>query len=238
MDVHTHLFPAQFGKLNLYGIDEILTYHYLIAELFRYAKISPEYFWNLSKTAQADLIWQTLFVENSPLSEATCGVITVLDAFGLETRAQNLSEIRRFFQTANVSEHLENVLKIARVSDVVMTNDPFDKLEIEVWESEKTIDSRFHAALRMDRLLNNWENSSKQLENFGYQIDDNLNDQTVCEIRRFLDRWIELMKPLYMAVSLPDDFTFPAANERDRRLPGDRSCSLDRGHDAVLLAMR
>jgi len=69
-----------------------LTYHYLVAETFRSTAISPEAFWQLSKAQQADLVWQTLFVENSPLSEATCGVITVLNAFGLDTNAENEEE--------------------------------------------------------------------------------------------------------------------------------------------------
>ena len=34
-DIHTHLFSPPFGDLLLWGIDELLTYHYLIAEVFR-----------------------------------------------------------------------------------------------------------------------------------------------------------------------------------------------------------
>ena len=216
VDIHTHLFSPEFGAMNLFGIDEILTYHYLVAELFRFTPILPEEFWNLSKTAQADLIWRKLFVENTPLSEAARGVITILNALELDARAENLSEIRRFFQTREVSEHFDRILKIAGISDVVMTNDPFHAQEIETWQSGKAIDSRFHAALRLDRLLNEWEIAAEQLENFGYKIDRRLNDQTVAEIRRFLDRWITLMKPLYMAVSLPDDFNYRATDDRNR----------------------
>ena len=40
---------------------------------------------------------------------------------------------------------------MSRVSDVVMTNDPFDAQEARVWESGAALDARFHAALRMDR---------------------------------------------------------------------------------------
>ena len=36
IDVHTHLCPASFGHLLLRGIDELLTYHYLIAETLRW----------------------------------------------------------------------------------------------------------------------------------------------------------------------------------------------------------
>jgi hypothetical protein len=34
IDVYTHLFPPEFGGLFLYRIDELLIYHYLIAETF------------------------------------------------------------------------------------------------------------------------------------------------------------------------------------------------------------
>ena len=56
IDIHTHLFAPDFGKLGLWGIDELLTYHYLEAELFRSSSISPERYWKLSKREQADEI--------------------------------------------------------------------------------------------------------------------------------------------------------------------------------------
>jgi hypothetical protein len=37
VDLHTHLFPPSHGQLMLWGIDELLTYHYLIAEYFQTA---------------------------------------------------------------------------------------------------------------------------------------------------------------------------------------------------------
>ena len=100
MDVHTHLFPPEFNRLCLFGIDELLTYHYLTAEAFRSAKIPHDRFWRMSKTDQADLVWKTLFVDNVPTSEATRGVISVLGAFGIDTRARDLKEAREFFTTS------------------------------------------------------------------------------------------------------------------------------------------
>ena len=87
IDVHTHTFMPSLGKLGLWGIDELLTYHYLEAELFRSADIKPNEYWQLAQRDKADLIWRTLFVENAPVSEATRGVIAVLDAFGLLRQA-------------------------------------------------------------------------------------------------------------------------------------------------------
>lgn len=81
IDMHTHLFAPALGKLGLWGIDDLLTYHYLEAEFFRSSDIIPERYWNLSKREKADAIWQVLFIENTPISEATRGIITVLKAF-------------------------------------------------------------------------------------------------------------------------------------------------------------
>jgi hypothetical protein len=216
IDIHTHLFAPAFGEMGLSGIDELLTYHYLIAETFRSSDVSSERFWQMNKMEQADLIWQTLFVENTPLSEAARGVVTILSAFGLDPAARNLMEARAFFRSQNILEHLDRVLDLARVSDVVMTNDPFDESEVRVWERSAGFDSRFHAALRMDRLLNDWQGASAKLERLGYTVDSAFTGETVGEVRRFLDKWIALTKPLYMAVSLPDDFRFPETNARDR----------------------
>ena len=202
MDVHTHLFPATFEGLCLFGLDELLTYHYLTAEAFRSTKISPEHFWPMSKTDQADLVWKTLFVESSPTSEAARGVISVLDAFGLDTRAPDLKEARAFFNSRSLPEHVDHVLDIARVSGVVMTNDPLDEAECRVWNGNISIDSRFKSSLRLDGLLNK----------------SDLQSASIPELRGLLDGWIKRISPVYMAVSLPPDFKFPADDSRDRLL--------------------
>src|SRR5690349_10409273 len=49
IDIHTHLFAPSLGKLGLWGIDELLTYHYLEAEFFRSSSSKPERYFSLSK---------------------------------------------------------------------------------------------------------------------------------------------------------------------------------------------
>lgn len=131
--MHTHLYPAAFGKIGLWRIDELLTYHYLEAEFFRHSDMTAEKYWTLSKPSQADAIWKTLFVDNTPISEATRGVIAVLNACGLSTDASDLIEARAFFAEQSPEAHIDNVLQMAGVSTVVMTNDPLDREEIPVW---------------------------------------------------------------------------------------------------------
>lgn len=215
IDMHTHLLAPQFGEMSLFGIDELLTYHYLIAETFRSSRVTPDQFWRLSSVEQANLVWQTLFVDNTPMSEATRGVVTVLNALGLDPNAPDLSEARAFFRSRSLTEHINFVLDLACVSDVVMTNDPFSVQESRVWETCADIDERFHAALRMDRLVNDWPHTAAKLAQSGYRIDAQGSGQTATEVRRFLGKWIAGMKPVCMAVSLPAEFKFPAEDERD-----------------------
>jgi hypothetical protein len=210
VDMHTHLYPAAFGKIGLWGIDELLTYHYLEAEFFRHSDMTPEKYWTLSKRAQADAIWKTLFVENTPISEATRGVIAVLNAFGLPTDASDLSEAREFFGEQSPEEHINNVLQMAGVSTVVMTNDPLDPEELPVWMKGVESDPRFQPVLRLDRILCDWSDPWEQLVSIGYNVDNRASAVCVSEIRRFLSDWHRRMRPIYMAVSLPDTFKFPA----------------------------
>lgn len=216
MDMHTHLFAPEFGELNLWGIDELLTYHYLVAELFRSSKITPTQFWSLAKPAQADLIWKTLFTGQTPLSEATQGVVTVLSALGLDARMKDLRAAREFFREQRAEDYIQRVMKLAGVSDIVMTNDPFDSKEAFVWQRETEIDNRFHAALRLDRMLNEWQEAMPQLKGAGYKVEADLSGDTITEARRFLDDRVSRIKPLYMAVSLPDDFAFPDKSLRHK----------------------
>ncbi len=209
VDMHTHLFAPQFGALNLSGVDELLTYHYLVAELFRSSDVKPEAFWERTKAEQADLVWEALFVRQTPLSEATRGVVAVLDALGLDTSAKDLREARAFYRDEPVGRLHERVLELSGVSDVVMTNDPFDEAEAALWESGLGADARYHAALRIDPLLMNWPDAAPRLAARGFDTRADPGGRSATEARRFLDGWVERMRPLYLAVSLPDDFNFP-----------------------------
>src|SRR5689334_18492678 len=97
VDIHTHLYDPAFKSLLLWGIDDLLVYHYLVAEVFRYLDLPYEKFWSLSKTAQADLIWDALFLKHSPISEACRGVLTTLHLLGLDVKKRDLPALREWF---------------------------------------------------------------------------------------------------------------------------------------------
>ncbi len=212
VDVHTHLFSRSFGKLLLWGIDELLTYHYLIAEVMRYTDMPYEHFWKMTKRQQADFVWDELFVKRVPVSEAARGVVTVLSAFGMDLSSKKLDVYRDYFAKYDVDEYIDIVLQKAHIDYLIMTNDPFDDTEREVWSGSYVKDERFKPALRLDQLVNGWHSVWGRLNAWGYKVKEVVDSDTLSEVRRFLREWIERMDPVYIAVSLPPDFTVSYSN--------------------------
>ena len=234
-DMHTHLYAPQYGKLLLRGIDELLTYHYLIAETMRWHENGAAEFWKLGKREQADLVWRKLFIEHSPVSEACRGVLTTLKRFGLNPGSRDLESYRRVYAGIDPFRHTDMVLNLANVDHAVMTNDPFDDEERPFWLAGVTPDPRFHAALRIDPLVNRYDAVAGRLREWGYDVGNEWSERTAGEVRRFLADWLGRMKPLYMAVSLPDDFVYPDDTVRTRVI---QDCILPLSREAnVPLAM-
>jgi hypothetical protein len=218
IDIHTHLFMPSLGELGLWGIDNLLTYHYLEAELFRFSNIQPSQYWQMPLRRKADTIWRTLFVENTPASEATRGVVAVLNAFGLPSQGGDLTEAREFFAAQDAESHIRHVFELAGISEAVMTNDPLDPQEAPAWQQGVQPHPLFHPVLRLDRILERWPEHWQELAAQGYEVDAQASGRSASEVRRFLAVWCERMRPVYMAVSLTDTFRFPEESVRARLL--------------------
>lgn len=210
LDIHTHLYDPKFGPRLLWGIDELLTYHYLVAESFRVHRMSFEKFWMMKKSEQADLIWKLLFIDNSPLSEACRGVLTVLNRLGLDVKARDLPALRKYFKTWTPERYVGHMMELANVERLLMTNNPFDEIERPLWMKGWRRDERFEAVLRLDDILISWpQRGVPVLREWGYDVSEDVNQRTLDEVRRYLHEWIVRMNPSYLAVSLPPDFSFP-----------------------------
>ena len=246
VDMHTHVYSPGFGTpvanaggaggtdprgLLLWGVDEVLTYHYLVAEVFRVVpatKLPYEQFWKMPKTAQADHIWQHLFVERSPVSEACRGVLTTLHRLGLDPGKSGLQKVRKWFASQTPDQYIDKVMDVANIQKITMTNNVFDDNERERWlrEPQKLIDPRFSPVLRFDTLLCDWPTAAQKLNAWGYKVTAPiavapggspglegsrcaLDTQTKSEIQRFLRDWIDRTQAIYCAVSLPPEFAFP-----------------------------
>ena len=215
IDVHTHLFPAGFGELALWGPDELITYHYLVSEAIRATHIKYIDFWAMDKTEQADFIFKSLFLDRVPLSEACRGVLTTFSELGIDLSSMNLNEFRNYFKDFTVDKYIDRVFEVAGIKNVVMTNDPFDKSETKFWNSELGKDKRFISSLRLDTLINDYQTARYELIKMGYNVGRSLNGIAKKEIRRFLIEKIKQTNAVYMAVSLPPEFLMPSNTTRD-----------------------
>jgi hypothetical protein len=220
-DLHTHCYTPKFGAsptpggLLLWGIDELVTYHYLIAEVYRIVPATTlpyEQFWKMSKQQQADHIWKHLFVERTPVSEACRGVITTITRLGLDPHEKSLDAYRRWFAQQNASGYIDKVMSLSNVDQITMTNPVFDDHERAMWERDANVgvDPRFKAVLRIDPLLRDWPTAARKLAEWGYKVTPQFNAATAAEVRRFLNDWIDKQKAIYVAVSLPPSFRYPA----------------------------
>jgi len=215
-DIHTHLYPPNFGGLLLRGVDDLLTYHYLAAETLRCAAVPPSRFWAMPKREQGDLVWRTLFIERSPLSEAARGVLTTLKLHGLDPNSRDLTAWRRHFESLDARAHTDIVFNAANVKTVIMTNDPFDHAERELWLKQGNSDRRFRADLRIDCLLNDWPAAQRTLQILGYAVSAEPDAATSAEVHRFLTEWATRLDALYLAASLEPAFRMPDAGTRGR----------------------
>jgi len=211
-DVHTHLFSPAHSDLLLWGVDELLTYHYLVAELFTIAPrtLTPAAFYAMPKSEQADLVWEYVFIGHGALSEAARGAITVLNRLGLDVGGRDLASIRKWFAEQNVNDYLAKVFELAGLDYAVMTNNPFVAEEVACWDEGLPVPACLRTALRIDPLTDNWAAAAKTMTDAGYDVQADGSGDSTANARRFLADWSAKLNPMYLAASMPNTFAYPA----------------------------
>jgi hypothetical protein len=240
IDMHTHLYPPSFGTpmggksgksdpagLLLWGVDELLTYHYLVAEVFRIVpatKLPYEQFWKMSKRQQADHIWKHLFVERAPISEACRGIPTSMQKLGLDTSDPTPDRWRAYFDAQDPSDYIDKVMQVSNVKSITMTNPVFDDNERERWLKNPNVgsDPRFRAVLRIDPLLRDWPTAAKKITSWGYAAEEAVSNKSIESAKKFLRDWLDKMKAIYIAVSLPPEWTYPANPTDPKAVAGQK----------------
>lgn len=182
-DIHTHLFPMSHKNFFLSGLDDILNYHYLTAEFLSSSGKSPKKFFLLSKRKKAELVWNYLFLQNSPVSEACRGVIKIMNFLKIsnyEDKNYNLV-LKKFNSKKNSTS---DILKKLKIKKIVMTNNPFDKDEWSLFENKNWNKNLFKSSIRLDDL---------------FSIKKKFHHN---QLKKFILKCIKTSNPLYFAISV------------------------------------
>lgn len=187
VDIHTHLFPSKFKSFYKTGIVDLLNYHYLTAELFASSKISPKRYYNLSEIEKAKIVWNQIFINQTPMSTSALGVLKVIQKHDINPNNLKFEELLKEFEENKLSEN--EIFEIAGIKKVVMTNNPFDKKELEILTNNK--DPKYLVSIRLDDFFDYKKNS---------KIMHELKIKKI-NIFTFLRQLIKKFKPKYFALS-------------------------------------
>ena len=198
-DIHTHLFPSKFKKFYNVGLIKLLNYHYLKAELFSLGKIKIEKFNKLSDREKALVVWNNLFLNRYPLSTATQGVLRILKVYGVNNLNQKFEKILRITNENQLSE--DDIFKVTNIKQVVMTNNPFDKKEKIILNSNK--DQKYLPSIRIDDLFVNTSNKKEFLSSINLANTQN-KKRAIKEIKKI----IKVNKPTYFSLSTENFIEF------------------------------
>ena len=139
--------------------------------------------------------WNELFDKRTPISEACKGVLTILSELSIDYMSKSFEEINSEYSKLNLSDL--QILKISKISQLVMTNNPFDKSEWKLFKNKNWDSNKYLASLRLDDII---INPTKCLEvskeSVAYFEDENNL------IIRYLDLVYQESQPVYAAMSL------------------------------------
>mmetsp|Transcript_58313 Transcript_58313/g.103599 ORF Transcript_58313/g.103599 Transcript_58313/m.103599 type:complete len:949 (+) Transcript_58313:80-2926(+) len=217
IDVHTHLFPASHGEtLMEYGIDAMLTYHYLVSEYLAKSSESPQDFFRYSRSRQAEHVWEGLFVKASPLSEPCRGVLTTLMALGLkeELARRDLAAIRQWYKGQDAEMFNEKMMRLARLRYVVTSHDPFDEAQLDSCLKPPQSIPRYRSALALDQLIEgNWPAVCAALKATG-------KPATLRAVKALVLECVMVMKPGFVTASTSEGFSYSNITE-GRKVPDE-----------------
>ena len=114
IDVHTHLFMPSLGALGLWGIDELLTYHYLGSRTLPLRQHHARSLLGARENrAGRPHLAHALRRKRAGLRSHPRRHRGAATAFGLSTTAADLTEARAFFAARQLDDHIDHIFKLA-----------------------------------------------------------------------------------------------------------------------------
>lgn len=182
-DIHTHLFPWGCEDYFLSGLEELLNYHYFTAEFLSASEMNPNKFFSLTKSKRAELIWNFLFLDRTPISETSRGLVKIFQFLNIKNyENQKYSQVLKKFKSKKYE--YKDILKKLKIKKIVMTNNPFDRNEWAIFKKKNLQRNIFSSSIRLDDLFK----SEKKF--------------TEKKLRVFMTNAIKISNPIYFAISV------------------------------------
>ncbi len=207
IDVRCFISPPELTAGHATGVDALLSSKSILKEFFRRRSLaepatqhSEENLSSLSQGEIADLVWRRLFLEQSPLSEATRVVLTTLGLFGMAVEKRDLNLFRDEFAAMSAADRLERAFAIAKVEYVLY---PVDSLAVTEPIVKHSHNPRFKPVLSLDSMLGDWKESARHLRNLGFGVKGKVDEFAPLELRRFLTEQVNRLNPVAISYDWP-----------------------------------
>lgn len=168
VDIHTHLFPPEFKSYYKSGLVELLNYHYLVVEFLSSSKYDPEKFFSLKPIKRAQLVWDFIFINNTPISDAAIGIIKIFNFLKIKN-LKNKDLLTLIAEIDNKFD-LKKFLKKNQISKIVMTNNPCDEKEWALFKNKKWDRKTFLSSIRIDDFFKKNSKYSKLSNSIFYKF--------------------------------------------------------------------
>ncbi len=142
-DPYTEITLPRIADDHGNGVDALMTAPLLLQEASRY---NTDVTGNTSQVA--DAVYQSVFLNHSPISDAAQATLWALKKMGLAMGDRSLSEARRAWRRRKGLDHTLDALDMANLAQVAVRVDLFD----EIQQTPAQIDDRLYASIRLDTL--------------------------------------------------------------------------------------
>jgi hypothetical protein len=185
LDLWTHLPADPAAEETAYGIDALFALHPALLDEARALGIElPE-----ERAARADALFQALFVDRTPLTDADLDALLTLERLGGFSEAQDLNQARERQALLSPGEHVEHVLELAKLRGVACVADPFAEGADRLWEAAGgEVSAKLIPALSVETLQRAMEQDTSLTTHDG-EIARDPHGAHVGKIVSVLDRW-------------------------------------------------
>ena len=226
-DIHTQLFDLRFKpELIKTGIDELLTTPELAAELFRHnppslnnpgQELTRNEYESMPQRIKSEVVWHRLFLANTPLSESTRAVLTILGLLQQDPKTRNLGAYRNFFNNSSRQQHISKILEQANINGLVTCYNPLSSAVQKAIKINSN-SSKLYTALDLSELVCNWKKSYEKLTKTGFTVKRVLDKSVYPIVKNFLTQMIETSNAVYLYLNLPSESSLNSKNNYTAKL--------------------